>query len=232
MKKIGFIVFAAAIIIGVAFSSLFSFGKATGKVFNFSVNSGVTGSGNIAADTRDVSDFSSIEVGGVFQVEIVAQRDFGVQVEADDNLLEFIKTEVHGDVLRIESDKRINSREPIRIRISAPNIERIEASGASKVTVADLNNSSLAVDTSGASKIRIAGQTARLQVEVSGASNIDAENLKAGRVDVEASGASQAAVNVVETLRTDASGASRVTYTGSPTSVQKNITGAGSVNQK
>jgi hypothetical protein len=232
MKKIGIIVFAAALIIGVAFSSLFSFGRLTKQVFNVSFSHGVEGSGNTAAETRDLSDFNAVEVGGVFQVEIVAQKEFGVTVEADDNLLEYIKTEVDGDVLKIQADKRLNSRSPIRIRISAPNIEKIDASGVAKVSVSNLNNSSLDVDTSGASKIALAGETAALNVQVSGASNIDAENLKTVKCFVDASGASHVSVNVADTLKADASGASRITYTGNPTSVQKDVSGASGVSRK
>ncbi|MEP7214270.1 MAG: head GIN domain-containing protein [Acidobacteriota bacterium] len=232
MKKIGIIVFAIAILIGVAFSSLFSFGRLTGRVLNLTFNHGVQGSGNISTETRDARDFKSVEVGGIFQVEIVAQKDFSVQVEADDNLLQYIKTEVDGDVLKIESDERIKSNSPIRIRISAPNIERVEATGASKVTVADLKNESIDLDTSGASKISLAGETMKLTIGVSGASKIDAENLKAESANVDASGASHVAVNATETLRSEASGASRITYTGNPKNVQKDVSGASSINQK
>jgi len=232
MKKIGIIVFAAALIIGVAFSSLFSFGRVTKQAFNVSFNNGVEGSGHVTTLRFDVSDFNSVEVGGVFQVEIVAQKDFGVQVQADENLLQYIKVEVEDGILKIESDKNLKSKSPIRIRISAPNIERLEASGVSRVTVADLKNASLDVDTSGASKIVIAGETETLNVHVSGASNVDAENLKAVNGFVEANGASHVSVNVADTLKADASGASRVIYTGNPISVQKDISGASGISQK
>ena len=232
MKKIGIVVFGAAIIIGLIFSNLFSFGKLTGKVFNFSFNNAVAGSGTPASENRDVDGFSSVDVGGVFQVEIVAQKDYSVQVNADDNLLQYIKTEVDGDVLKIEADKRLNSKTPIVIRISAPNIEKIEASGASKVAISDLKNSSFDVDTSGTSKVSVAGETERLKIEVSGASNVDAENLKAENADVDASGASRTNVNVFGSLQGEASGASHITYTGNPKSIQKNVSGVSSINQK
>lgn len=232
MKKIGIVVFAVAIIIGIFFSSLFSFGRATQKIFNFSFNSGVNGSGNIVTQTRDVSDFTSIDVSSVFEVEIVAQKDFSVEVDADDNLQEFITTTVRRGVLKIESEKRINSKSPIRIRISAPNIERIESSGASKINITELNNSSLDIDTSGVSHIKIEGQTARLKIDVSGAGNIDAANLTAENATVDASGASHVTVNVTNTIRSEASGASSVTYTGNPKQVHKDATGAASIDHK
>ena len=51
MKKIGLIIFATAIIVGVVIANLFSWGKATGEVFNFDFKIGKEkGSGRMATD--------------------------------------------------------------------------------------------------------------------------------------------------------------------------------------
>lgn len=232
MKKIGIVIFIVAIVVGVVFANLFSFGRASGQLFNFSFKSGIKGSGVAASETRDASGFTGVDVGGIFQVEITAGKDFSVAVDADDNLLQYIKTEVNGDVLHIETTERINSTTPIRVRIAAPDIESIGASGASKVSLAGVRNSSLHVDTSGASKVKIEGETSEITVEVSGASNVDAESLKAKTADVDASGASSVNVFVTERLVSDASGASRISYSGNPTIVEKKTSGASRVSQK
>ena len=232
MKKIGIIVFAVAILLGVFVSSFFSFGRLSEKAFTFSFASCVKGSGNLASETRDVDSFSGVDVSGVFQVEIVAQKDFGIEIEADDNLLSLIKTEVRGGVLRIETEKRVSASNPLKVRISAPDIESIEASGASRVSLADVKNDELRVDTSGASKVSINGETANLTIEVSGASSIDAENLKAENATVDASGASHVSVFAVSDLKSDASGASKIVYSGSPKNIEKKSSGASSVREK
>jgi hypothetical protein len=233
MKKIGIIIFIVALIVGVTFANLFSWGKASAKIFNFSVNfGGVKGSGNVQTEKRGVADFRAIEVGGVFEVEVIAQKEFSVEVEADDNLLQFIKTEVRGGTLEISTEKRISTKERIRIRISAPDIESVQVSGASKLSLANLKNDSLKVDASGASKIKIDGETGNLEVELSGASKLDAENLKSENVNVDGSGASSASVNVSGDLKADLSGASKVTYTGSPRNLEKSTSGASSVKGK
>ena len=169
---------------------------------------------------------------GVFQVEIVAQKDFGVQVEADENLLQYIKTEVNDGVLEISTSKRIKSSSGLKVRISAPDVEKLEVAGVAKVSLADLKNLGLEVETSGASKVTLAGEADKLVVDVSGASNIDAENLKTRAATVEASGASKVSVFATDAVRTDASGASRITYTGGATDVVKKTSGASSVSQK
>jgi hypothetical protein len=233
MKKIGIIVFIIALIIGVVVSSLASFGRFTGKVFSFNTHfGGEKGSGNIQTENREVSNFKTIDVSGAFEVEIVAQKDFSLEVEADDNLLGLIRTEVDGDTLKIKSEKSIKTGNPMKIRISAPDISGLELSGASKVNLTNLNNDSLSLGSSGASKIKIEGTTGNFDIEMSGASKLDAENLKAENVSIESSGASNLSVFATNVLKADLSGATNVTYSGSPKSVDKKTSGASCVKEK
>ena len=226
-------IFAVALVIGLVIANMFSFGQSSAKFFDFSFNfKGVKGSGNLASDVRGLSGFKAIDVGGVFQVEITAQKDFSVEVEADDNLLPFIKTEVRNGVLNIETERKLSPANPIRIRIAAPDITNLEISGVANVTVNDLKNSEFKLDASGASKIKISGETAKLNVDVSGATKIDAENLKAVDADVKASGASRVTVNVTGDLLSDASGASKILYTGNPANIEKSTRGASRVSPK
>jgi hypothetical protein len=230
MKKIGLILFLVTLAIGLVVSNLFSLGRATSKVFNFSFSVGsVKGSGQTASEVRDIAGFHAIDVGGVFEVEVTAQKEFAVEVETDDNLLPFISTEVRNGVLRIKTDRKLSTSNPIRIRVSAPDINNLDVSGAARVTVENVKNDELTVDASGASKIRINGETAKLTVDVSGATKVDAEKLAVENATVEASGASKVAVQVSGDLRIKASGASRIDYSGGPTNVIKRTSGAASV---
>ncbi len=233
MKKLGIIIFAAALIVGLIVTNMFSFGRVRDRLFNFSFNfKGVQGSGKTATEVRGLDGFKAVDVSGVVQVEITAQKDFSVEVEADDNLLPLITTEVTGGVLKIGTECRVSSSNPIRVRINAPDIESLEASGATNITVNDLKNSSLSVDSSGASKIKIAGETSRLTVDVSGATKVEADALVTENAIVDASGASHVSVNVTGQLRGDASGASKIVYSGSPGSVEKKSSGASSISPK
>lgn len=230
MKKIGIIVFIVALAIGVVVASVFSFGRAAGNLFSFNIGfGGLKGSGNVQTEKRTVDNFKAVEVGGVFIVEITAQKDFSIEVEADDNLLPLIKTESDGETLKIETEKRFSTRSPIKVRISAPDIENLHISGASKVSVANLNTESFSVDSSGASKIKVEGVTKTFTVDMSGASKLEAENFKSENVSVDASGASCATVSVSNDLKVDLSGASKVVYYGSPSNLEKRTSGASSV---
>lgn len=230
MKKIGVIVFIATLAIGIALAGVFSFGKAVGNLFSFNLGfSGVKGSGNVQTEKRTVSDFTAIDVGGAFIVEVTAQKGFSVEVEADDNLLPLIKTEISGKTLKIKTEKRFSSHNPVRVRVSAPDIENLDISGASKVSVVNLENESFRIDSSGASKITIDGKTQNLIVDMSGASKLEAENLKAENVSVDASGASKAIVYASNELKADLSGACKVVYYGNPLTLEKKTSGASSI---
>ena len=231
MKKLGILIFIIAIIVGVAFSGLFSFGRASGKLFTFSIGSSVHGSGNVASEVRGVDGFTGVDVSNVFEVDMTAGKDFLVEFHADDNLLPYIKTEVRGEVLHIETTEGIKSKSPLRVTITAPEISSINASGASKIAASGVTSSALEVDASGASKLKISGDVTEVRIDVSGASSVDAESLKSRVASVDASGASKVSVNVSERLASHASGASKISYSGNPGSVEKAVSGASKITQ-
>ena len=233
MKKVGLIIFVAALVVGIVVSNVFSFGKSDYKFFNFSFNwGGVKGSGNSATEKRDVAGFRGVDASGVFQVEIVAGKEFSVEVDADDNLLPMIETEVRDGILNIGTDGRVSPKSPMRVRITAPDIDNLQASGVAKVSLTGVKNGSLSVDSSGASRITVEGTTGSLSVDVSGASKIDTANLQAENATIDASGASQVSVNASNEVRADASGASKITYAPGAKNVVKKTSGASSVREK
>ena len=225
MKKIGLLIFIFALAIGLAFSTNCSFG-------GFKNFGGVQGSGTSKTERRDVSDFNKVDAGGAINIEVSVQKDFYVEVQADDNLLANIKTEVSGDTLKIYSEDRISPKTRINVKISMPEIEGLEVSGASSGVVSNVKADSLELKASGASKIKIDGAAGNLEADASGASTIDAENLKVEDANVDASGASSAIVSASNDLKVNASGASKISYTGEPKNIKQNSSGASSVTKK
>ncbi|MDM7923760.1 MAG: head GIN domain-containing protein [Pyrinomonadaceae bacterium] len=231
MKKIGILIFAVAVLIGVAFANVFSFGRVELPAFNISFGKGVKGSGNVVTENRQLSNFTSIEAGGIFNVQVTAQKEFSVQVEADDNILPLIKTEVLNGKLVISSETRFRSSNRIVVRVTAPDISRVDMSGASKLDLNNVKNGELTLGTSGASKATVSGETALLRIDVSGASKVDASGLRAENAKIDASGASKALVNVAGDLKASASGASKINYSGTPRNIEKETNGASKVSQ-
>lgn len=125
---------------------------------------------------------------------------------------------------------QVNGASTVNIGVLQADAARLEATGASKITIARIDTHRLTANASGASEIRLTDgePLAFLTAHISGASDISAANLQASDATLHVSGASKAVVNVVEQLNVEASGASRVDYTGNPR-IQQRITGASSV---
>ncbi|HEY0405525.1 MAG TPA: head GIN domain-containing protein [Pyrinomonadaceae bacterium] len=193
---------------------------------------GTRGSGNRVTQKREVPGFLSIEVSGAFEVEIVAQRERGLEITGDDNILPLVTTEVINNVLHINNSKSYNVNHAITLKITVPELEGIETSGASKINVSGLRNSELKIGSSGASKLALSGETKKLSIDTSGASNIEAKDLRAEKVEVESSGAGFVNVYATEQLDASASGAARIDYYGDPKTVNPEVSGAASVNKR
>lgn len=216
-------------------------------------NKTIKGSGNVVSETRNVSGFKKVDVESALTVIYTESPDYRVEVIADDNLIKYITTVLQGDELRIgiqgnHSFKNVTKAE---IHISAPSIDRIEASGASTFKGANtlhgdltirlsgassvnlsLEASSLTGDLSGASSARINGSAGSSTLEASGASMYNMEEFSTSTLSANFSGASSATIQVTTTITASLSGASSINYYGNPNVIALNMSGASSINKK
>jgi hypothetical protein len=233
MKKLAILFFFGALAVGVVGAIALPFGR----VFDFNKVKwswrGVEGSGNVVRERRNLGDFNSVEAGGAFLVEVTIGPEFSVEVEGDDNLVPLVDTVVRGDgVLHIESHKGYRSKNKIKIHITAPDLRGANASGAAQVTVNGINNEKFAIESSGGSRVNVTGKTGMLSVDISGGAKVLASELIATDGNVDSSGGATTEVNVTNHLNAEASGGSRIYYTGTPAKVDSNTSGGARVSQK
>ncbi|OKL40795.1 head GIN domain-containing protein [Pontibacter flavimaris] len=206
------------------------------------------GNGKVATQNRSVSGIKGIDAGGGFVVELTQGSNEGVRLEAEENLLDNIKTEVRNGVLHIYNEKGVSSTKGMKAFVTLKDLESISISGGVKVIgnssfkspslkleMSGGSNVKLTIVTeqikgnlSGASKIELVGKTDELTMQLSGASKMEASELEARQVSVQASGASSVKVFAQEGLDINASGASAVYYKGSP-SITSDVTSAARV---
>ena len=189
------------------------------------------GSGNRELQKREIAPFTSISTEGSFEIEITCQKDVGLTVEGDDNILSLVTSEVGGNVLRLKSTKDYSVAEPIKFKISVPNLEGLTVSGAGHIEIKGMNNDKFEIDASGAPSITVAGNTKVLDIGTTGAAKIDTFNLHAARAVVDSTGVSKVDLDVTEQLDVTLSGPSSVTYKGDPV-VNKTIHGPGKVERR
>jgi Putative auto-transporter adhesin, head GIN domain len=191
----------------------------------------VSGSGNRQKQKRDVPSFNSISTDGAFEIDIVCQQPVSLEIEGDDNILPLVGTEVSNNVLHIKNNRSYSVSEPIRLKISVPNLEGIAVNGAGKIEVSGVKNERFEIDVNGAPAIRVLGETNLVDIDTNGAGKIDTRKLRAVKAIVESKGVSKVDVRAVDQLDVTVSGPSHVTYEGDPV-VNKTVNGPGSVEKK
>jgi len=215
----------------------------------------IKGNGNVVTIERTTADYDALRVGGFYEVKLVEGNEGKITIEGEENLMEYIETEVIGGVLTIKSRDNMNlspSRgKDVYVTIPVEKIDAIRLSGAGKLSGTqtldannfkvhtsgsrkvelNLNTKSLTVITSGSSDVSLSGNAENIDVTSSGSSNVNAFDLNVDKVDVRSSGSSDVKVAVNETLNARVSGSGDVRYRGNPDKISNKISGSGEVSK-
>ena len=193
----------------------------------------VNGSGKVTTETRTVSEFSAVQLAGAGDLSIEVAGSESLTIEAEDNLLPKIKTEVRDNRLTISGEEgtRFVPTKPIKYRLTVKDLKQLDLSGAGNITASALSGDTLAVTLSGAGNISPAGTIDSLDLVLSGAGNFGGEQLDTRHAKVNLSGVGNGTVKVSDTLDARVSGAGTVFYIGNP-QVTKEVSGVGTVKQR
>ena len=149
--------------------------------FNFNGISGsVRGSGVVISQTRQVTDFSAIEINFPAEVTVQQGTSTSVKIEAEDNLLQQLNTRLSGNTLYIENSqrdwtKRVNPSRPVRITMTVKDLQKVDFPSAGTLNVGNLKTDHLDISISGAGTVTLSNLTARdLTISLSGAGTISA----------------------------------------------------------
>jgi hypothetical protein len=212
----------------------------------------IVGSGNRITEERQVKSFEAIEAGSNFDIVIEKGEIPGLVIEADDNLMPHITTEVRGKTLKITTEVRFKLTGKIKLFITYGQLEELKLSGAAELQSEDviearnfaislsgaskaslqLRADDLQSRLSGASKLYISGVADEVEARLSGASRLFADQLESEEGSYRLSGSSKAEVWVVQRIDARASGSSKLIYAGEPRQINSNTSGAASIRKK
>lgn len=206
------------------------------------------------AGLRDLPAFHAVKISGGIDLLMSKGTDQAVAISVERGSNEDVVTEVKDSVLYIHPRsglKRFSSKTKMKAYVSYIILKKIDASGAVDVRFADIvqqervaitltgasslkatiNIPRLIINLSGASEVVLEGNTDDLKLVCSGASDFKSYNLNAKRSDVELSGASDARITVSDVLSANVSGASDLSFKGTPKTTLRS-SGASSISQK
>jgi len=204
--------------------------------------------------SRPLTGFDAIEVGGGIDLFVRKGDGFVVEVQASEDAAAKIVTEVVGTTLQIKrkSPGFFHWGDAGSVYVTLPALVSLDASGGSDVKTEgtfasdnlrvgasggsdltiDVTAGVLHLDASGGSDLRVSGTARSAHVESSGGSDLNASALMADEVDVDSSGGSDLAIGVRQKITGEASGGSDVTYTGQPASVSVNTSGGAELHHR
>jgi hypothetical protein len=208
-------------------------------------------------EDRHLSGFNAVDVGGPFDVSITQGATESVKVEAPDEVMSHITTEVVNGVLKIY-DKHsegfhwsdlFGHHKKILVYVTAKTVNSIVVSGSGDVAFrggihgdkmnirvsgsGDVNGSlevkSLEASISGSGDMKLSGHAETSAIRVSGSGDYRAGGLVTSNTAVHVNGSGDASVYASEKIEASVSGSGDIHYTGHPKNVSKSKSGSGDI---
>ena len=196
----------------------------------------------------DLRDFDELEISGKFDVRIVRGHDYSVEITGSEKEKDRYDIERVGEtlVIKFEDSDKFNFElkdfniEEVRITITMPSLEKIEATGWGTIRFdqfdqddmeielqgpvnlkGEVNTQRLSITLNGRSEADLSGRAQRLNADIQFASKLKAYDLEVVDAFVETNAASSAKVSVSGTLEMEEGPASNIDYRGNPMNVVK-----------
>lgn len=212
----------------------------------------VHGNHNVTRSERNAGSFTGIKVSSGVDVYLRQGDAESVTVEADENLHEYIITDVKGGVLHVYTEVNIRDAEKERVYVTMKEINSVETSSAGdivgespvksdeiKLSASSAGDITLEVyareiniDISSSGDMTLKGETEELDADLSSAGDLNAYDLKAKEADISVSSAGDANINVTEKITARASSAGDINYKGDPKYVDVHTSSAGGIHKR
>ena len=213
----------------------------------------VKGNGNMETEQRSVSSFDGVVSRGSFDITVISGDVHSVKIEADENLLQYIETDIDGGNLEIGTRQGYNlrPRRDIRVTVTAPHFNELSShgsgsikgetaikatehaklhlSGSGNIDV-NINAPSVDAEIAGSGNISVAGTAKRFSSTIHGSGDIRAGQMQSEEGKVEIAGSGNVEVFASNKLDIRIMGSGGVKYRGDA-QVNTNIAGSGSVSK-
>jgi len=212
----------------------------------------VYGNNQVVKKERDAGNFSGLRVSSGIDVYLKQTDDESIVVEADENLHEYIQTEIRDGILNVYTEANIREAEMKRVYVTMRDINSLKTTSAGdiigetpvKTEKLELSASSagdiklevyakeIEANISSSGDVTLTGEVDILDATLSSAGDLNAFGLEVREAEVFASSAGDADISVSERLRARASSAGDINYRGNPKYIDAHSSSAGGVHRK
>ena len=213
---------------------------------------GIKGKGPMVLETRNVSEFTGLQVNVDARVNITIGSMTSVEVLGQSNILDILDVRTINNVLVIEYNESVWHHKRLQIDISVPELSLISSFGSGEIIVHNpLTTNELQLDIFGSgsigiqqlstifvnSRIKGSGQItidgfANVQhVNISGSGNYDASDLLSEEAGLTIFGSGDCNVMATNLLEVSIHGSGNVYYKGDPINSKFSVFGSGKIVQ-
>jgi len=223
----------------------------SGGLYWFFVVNMVHGSGVETTETRDLAAFRQIDLSCFGDVDVIIGDQHSVSITSDDNIVPLITTELEGDRLVIDCEKRYRSKLGVKVKVVVAKLDGLVISGSGDIRAGEIKGESfagsisgsgnmeierlegneLSAKVSGSGSLKISGQVEKLNAGISGSGDVNLSDLTSQKVVAKISGSGNIQVRAEESLEARISGSGNITQHGKAKPDAK-VSGSGSVRQK
>ena len=243
MRSLTKLLLAALLLLGGAYS--YAKPSSTAKTFMSKI------------EDRHLSGFNAVDLAGSFDVYITQGSTESVKVEAPDNIIDHIITEVNGGVLKIHNKNDhdfhwgdlFGSHKKIVVYVTAKDLNSISVTGSGDIFFRDgIHTNSLKLSVSGSGDMvgrvevktlessivgsgdmKISGRADNSSVRVGGSGDFSGRSLITINTAVRVSGSGDASVNASGKVEASVSGSGDIRYSGGAKNVSSSKSGSGDI---
>ncbi|MGY4384292.1 hypothetical protein ACVWYN_001318 [Pedobacter sp. UYP24] len=204
-------------------------------------------SGHHIAKALTVKPFNEIDVSGAIKLVLKQDSTYAIKIEADSNLMDYIKANVSGSELTLSMKKgQYCGTDSIVIYAGIGELKKLSAAGAVDIRsegaiyakdvslgLAGASNASITLNAAnlittidGVGKLKLSGQAGTHKLTTTGSAEVEAFDFTSGVYDIHITGTGKANINVLNELKVKTEGSSEIYYKGSPSSIDEKKTGA------
>ena len=211
---------------------------------------GEKGNGVVVEETREITEeFTVVSASEGIDVYVTQGDDFDISVEADENIMDLIGTDIKNGKLKVHAIENIG-RATKKVYVTLPAVSGLHASSGAHLSAenmikseklqvdassgamldANVHVTDMEIDASSGANITLSGSAKEVYVDGSSGANIKANELMTISCNADASSGANVSVHVKDNLTAEASSGGNISYKGEP-SVQKNKSVSGSVHK-
>ena len=192
----------------------------------------VQGNGSLAVENRATAAAPGFEVAGPFHVDARVGAAHSLEIEGDSNLLPMVRTESNGSTVRVWIEGNVNPRNTLRVRYTAPVMNRVVSTGSGVMTVSNLQGGAFSLSSTGSRSVQLSGKVERLDVSLTGSGSVNAAALSSSGANLNLIGSGRVTLGPVngDSVTANLRGSGDLAATGAVKSLNARVHGSGDAN--